>query len=100
MIKLKNLINEENSIQYGYAETFAKKYKIKYKPVKNKYNDLVQIEYYGSADQFFKDKKKSKFAQVTDPTGFDNKSTGKINIGLMIPSKPGNHVGVTYNVNS
>lgn len=70
----------------------------------NKYNKNKEVLFYGSAKDFFEQKRKGAFIQITEPTGFDEETDTALTIGIAVQygtSASGNntHLGVTYLVN-
>ena len=96
---------EGKSFNYDFAEAFAKKHNINYTSRTNEYTHQEEVIFYGTAKEFFEQKKEAKFAQVTEPDGFDKKATGKHNIGIAVytgkTSENGNKISamIPYKVN-
>jgi len=93
------ILVEEKTMSFEAAMKFAKKYKIKFLTQKNRFNGKEEVVFYGSAQDFFNEKRKSKFVQITGPSGFDKNSTKFHNIGIAIPADAGKSWMVNYEVN-
>lgn len=89
------------SVTYDNAKQYAEKHNINHIERVNEYTNKLEIVFVGSAAEFFKQKKTSKFGQETNPTGFSIKTTSQTNITISIPfeSEPGCVSKVTYIVN-
>ena len=96
---------EGKSFNYDFAEAFAKKHNINYTIRTNEYNHNEEVVFYGTAKEFFEQKKEAKFSQITEPDGFDKNSTGKNNIEIAVytgkTSENGNKLStkIPYKVN-
>ena len=100
-----SFLNEAKGVTYDFTEEYAKKNGIKYTSIVNRWNNLDQIVFFGSAKDFFKQKSKLKFAQITEPTGFDENTTTTVSIEIGVKtgeiSKSGNEIStmIHYAVN-
>jgi hypothetical protein len=98
-------IPNNTSSSFKYHAKFASVNEIKYRIRENKYTKKQEMVYTGSAKDFFEQKKRTGFVQITKPTGFDKNTRGKTNIEISILtgdiSKTGTPISTTvlYEVN-
>lgn len=105
-IKLfEGFLNESKSPNFDFIESYAKDNEINYYVRTNRYTKFDEVVFYGSASEFFAQKDKKMFVQITEPTGFNKDSTGRLNIGIVLKMgkdpKSNNEISthVLYDVN-
>lgn len=89
------------SLQFKPAKEFAEKYGIKY-ATDVSWTDLKTIVYYGTTQDFFTNKKASKFRYLYGANRFNRRHKSAITIGISIPSPVDGPIGrysVEYRVN-
>ena len=102
-MKFKNYLNEEKNSSYDNALKTAKKYKIKYKSVKNRWNGLEEIIYYDSLKDYYNQFKK---IWKRDPVlvypfnnkNYDGKGEKSVEFWIKTPKK-GITSNITYYIN-
>lgn len=97
-------ILESKSVNFDFIENYAKNNNIKYYVRTNRYIKKDEVCFYGSAKEFFEQKDMKLFGQITEPTGFNSESTGRLNIEVVLSlgrSENGNPLStfVLYDVN-
>jgi len=95
-------LTEETKKNYNYDVVwkFAQSNGIKHDTKENKYLNTEDIYYYGTVKDFYEDKKKSRFKQITHPIDLDKDlvTDHEINIEIAIPYDKQKHTDtiVTY----